>query len=320
MTIMINVCLRRRLSWKHVGKTLRIEGLALHPGTFTGLDGHTITYPPEIFDDNHIEIAERRLKYRHEDSDTSVIGFITGYDVKPDGLYIRGYVFDEGVAELIRNGEVDGLSIEAEVDVDQEMRAKKVKITAVAIVPNPAAPKAGILTSRIVALLGRNAENNVKGGEMPEKPTREEFMDWIKKQLEDANVPKDIVETVMEVLDKAIKTPYPYPYPEPKVSEEEYKALQEENERLKKENEELKKKLEELQLEAEVKEIKSVEPDFEPEKVFSENMSFEAKMAALKAYKEAMKVKITVTNASAEDKKFEEKVEKILGELGIGGK
>ncbi len=320
----VQVLYAKHLRWHRAGRTLLIEGRALHPGTFTGIDGHTITYPPVLFKKpGSIEIIERRIKYQHENSDEAVVGFITGYDVKPDGLYIRGYVFDEDVAELVRNGEIDGLSIEAEVDVDDENVAKHVKILAVALVPSPAAPKAEVTRAKVVAVLSNgnseiSEEVRAMSVETKKKPTREEFFKWIKQQLKNAKVPDDVIDTVMDVLDKAIKTPYPYPYPYPAPKLEEVEKLKQENETLKKQVEELKSKLEQVQIEAEVNEIRSVEPEFKPETVISENMTFEAKMAALEAYKKALKTRVKLS-VSQDDTELERKVESILREIGFEG-
>ena len=47
------------------------------------------------------------------------------------------------------------------------------------------------------------------------KPSRAEFFEWLEDQLKKAGVPEDVISKVIDVLKKAIKTPYPYPYPSP---------------------------------------------------------------------------------------------------------
>jgi len=336
---MTHVVLARSFRWHRAGRVLVVEGLALHPGTFTGIDGHTITYPPELFENGNIVIAERRIKFQHRDDDESVVGFITGWKLTKNGLYIRGYVFDDDLIEAIEDGEMNGLSIEANVHVDNENVARRVVITAVAIVPEPAAPKARIQKVAVRTLLARNTEtvgevSPTEEAMAKDRPSKEEFFAWIEKQLKDAGVEKEIIDTVMEVLKKAIKVPYPYPYPKPAEMEAKVKQLEEENAKLKAELEEknklieeLKQKLQEQTLQTEMAAIRAVDPDFKPEDVFEDNMSFEAKLAALKAYRKTLekrKVRLEVAKNDPSEKVYtvlvelfgKEGADEILRELG----
>ena len=159
--------------------------------------------------------------------------------------------------------------------------------------------------------------------EVQNQPTRKEFFDWIRKQLEEAGLKKEEIDVVMKILDKAIKTPYPYPYPKPvkgeeKEGSEEVKKLREELEKLRKENEELRKKLEETAIQAEVKEAEALGAEKEEiEEVLSKaGESFEAKMAALRAFKTALSKRretIRVANKKGKDE-FEARLRKVIAE------
>jgi len=319
----MQIHLAEKFKWRRVGKAVVIEGKVLYPGTFTGIDGNTISYPAELFKNGNIEIINRRIKYMHKETDEAVVGFITGYVLKPDGLYIRGYIFDEAVAELVRNGDVKGLSMEAEVDVDAENTARKVSISAVALVPDPAAPKAKVTRTKVMTLLRRNTEKPVRSMDnMAEqvaeqkKPTREEFFKWIHEQLKKAGIEEADINKIMEVLKAAIKTPYPYPYPKPYPQPEQVKQLEEEKKRLEEEKAKLEAKIKELEdkiklMQAEF-EVKQMAPDINVQEIYGEQDDVETKLAKLEATKKLIKErKVKLEVAESNKDKFEQVVEKV---------
>lgn len=294
------------MKWKLVGSALVIEGLALHPGTFTGIDGHTITYPKDLFEEpGRITFVSRLIKLGHGDLDENVVGFITGFDIDETGLYIRGYVFDEEAKTLIQKGKMKNLSIEAIVDVDDNFVARSIKISAVSIVKNPAVENAGIRYRREKALLEKKQEE-VKNKEQVEVQNQDTLLRWIREILEKAGIDKETIDLVLKALSGEYGYPYPYPYPKPEVQMEDVKAklkelenakkeLEAKLETIEKEREELNQKLVELEnerenlkkeveLQKEIATLYSKDPDANLSEIFVEDDDIDTKIYKIRQY------------------------------------
>jgi len=205
-------------SWQRIGNALKIRGIILKEGTYTGIDGHTIYYPAEVIAENAETILNKPIKSRHADRDKDVIGFWTAARIVGDALEAEGVIFDPDEIEQIVRGEKNGLSLEADVDfepIDDTNVARRINFTGGAIVENPACPSCRVESVVPIRLQKQLKEEIREMSEMQKKPTREEFFKWLEGQLKNAGVEADVLSKIMEVLKTAIKTPYPYPYPKP---------------------------------------------------------------------------------------------------------
>jgi hypothetical protein len=95
---------------------LYFEALALAPGTWTGIDGHTMKYDAGVIMEGSKTFPYQRMKSRHKDRDMDVVGFSTGVALKDGQAWIQGYVFDQQeikeIEEDIAGGKPVGVSPE----------------------------------------------------------------------------------------------------------------------------------------------------------------------------------------------------------------
>ena len=298
------------VQWKKIGKTYQFEGIALKPGTWRGIDGHTVIYTPESIE--NIKIIDNVVKAGHgEDSPT--VGFVTKYLIdKNHNLKLKGYIFKPELKER-------DLSVEARVETipleDDIFKANKVEISAVALVPKGAVRGAKVVEKKLINLA--KGEKEVTEQEV-EEAKLDPFLQSIKDELIKIGIDKKDVDRAIEVLKKMIKIPYPspkgtgYPYPYPAVKQEEFNTLQKEVNDLKdlianleKENSTLKENIEkekhiavENQL---IKEIKEVDPEANIDEIVKGSANFSEKKVKLEAYLAAAR-KFNVTLAPIEKK------------------
>ncbi|RLE66990.1 MAG: hypothetical protein DRJ38_00020 [Thermoprotei archaeon] len=200
--------------WQRIGNVLKIKGTLLETGVWTGLDGIPTYFPLDVIHEKSHTMVGKRIKRRHQDTDESVIGFVTAVRNTPKGAEFEGIIFDQQAIDEIELGIANGLSIEADVICDEaqgQAIVKDLTFTAVAVVENPACPTCRIEAARPIKMEVK------KTSELADKPTRTEFFDWLKEQLKNAGIPDEYISKVIDVLKKAIKTPYPYPYPSPEA-------------------------------------------------------------------------------------------------------
>jgi len=290
-----------KVQFEPAGEVLQVQGVLIHPGTFTGLDGKPVTFTKEAIE----EIAENidgnvPLKITHFSD--KIIGYATHFslDDKTSELKFKGYVFDEDAIEKIRNDGYDNISGEFDVDVDGDGKVVGGVLKAIAFVTNPAVPDAHIEEAKSVAL-SKGGDDMGEEVEMAkdERPTKDEFLAYIEGKLVEAGLGKEAIQKVMKVLKDAIKVPYPYPYPQPAAMSEgevtdikEYeKKLSEyetEIERLSKELEEYKTKFAEIK----EKELKTLVDELKklglsnPEAIVEGIENVEQKIAILQRIKE----------------------------------
>jgi len=239
------VTLRAHPVFKTLGKALLVEGTLLRPGVFVGLDGVPTRYTESFIKRVRESIIGKPIRFAHSISPSplhpeipkgTVVGFWT--DVKRDGaLKVRGYTFYPPAIEYLKRHPNIGLSMEANVITEFNPslgveEAKDGALTGGVFIDDPACPTCRVETTREVKLEKRrdalSATGDTTGNEpfieFVDKnlagPTRADFFAWLEKQMKEAGVPENIIGKVMNVLKKAIKTPYPYPVPESKVAEE----------------------------------------------------------------------------------------------------
>jgi len=208
--------------WAHIGNVLKIQGNVLAEGTWTGLDGEPIYYPRTIIGTNAEDLVGRQVKYLHSSGAESVCGFITAVRTLSDRVEAESIIFGKEAIQGVLDKRLKGYSMESEVETEfnsekEVKEAKEVKYKFIALVENPACDIGVGISPVGMISLGKKEENNLSTEEeywlLYQKPSKEEFFDWVEKRLKAAGVPEDAISKVIEVLKAAVKVPYPYPYP-----------------------------------------------------------------------------------------------------------
>jgi hypothetical protein len=107
------------IKFKRHGDLLYFKALALAPGTWTGIDGHTMKYDQAVILEGAPSFPYQRIKSRHKDRDVDVVGFSTGYSIIDGQAWIDGYVFDQ---EEIKDIEAD-IASGKPVGISPELRS-----------------------------------------------------------------------------------------------------------------------------------------------------------------------------------------------------
>ena len=156
--------------------------------------------------------------------------------------------------------------------------------------------------------------------ELAEKPTRRQFLNWLRKQFKQAGLDADTIKKVMAIITKAIKTPYPYPYPSPKKMEspeddERVKELESELETLKTQLEDYRKK----EIERLVADIREFDESFDAESFLEGVEDHELRVRMLEKHLETVKkfAKQKVSLQVDETSELEQRVRKVLQQMGI---
>ncbi|MHA1615458.1 MAG: hypothetical protein ACTSYJ_11485 [Candidatus Thorarchaeota archaeon] len=215
--------------WEKLDREVKIQGILLTEGTWTGLDNEPVFYPKEVIQEARNTILGKPIKCGHVDIAEGVCGFFTGVKPYDGGVMVEGIIFTPEVVEAIEEGRLNYLSMEGLVTTakeDSRIVAKEIYFTGAALTENPACPLCRVSVTQPVRLESRSKDRKERKVVLMEefaekKPTPAEFFKWIEDQLKGADIPADMIEKVMDILKKAIKVPYPYPsaYPQPKGEE-----------------------------------------------------------------------------------------------------
>lgn len=328
---------RQKIKWEQAGEVLKVRGVLLTVGEFTGLEGRTTKFTFEALK-RIADSIEGNIPFKVTHSSDKIVGYATKFaldEVKGELLY-EGYVFDQDAIDKIVNHGYDGVSAEIITELTSDNVVEDGVITAIAFTPTPAVKEAGIEQAKVVSL-SEGGEKEV--GDVSEevkfedkKPTKDEFLAYIEGKLVEAGLGKEAIQKVMKVLKDVIKVPYPYPYPQPaKMSEDVEKVKQEYEQKLseyEKEIEELKVKLEEYAntiLEVKKGELQKIVEELkklgfaEPEKIVEGIEDIDMQIKVLQNVKESAAVKKAEEKKELELKKDaqESKLEKLSKELGL---
>ena len=234
------ITLHAHFASKMLGNAILIEGSLLRPGVFTGLDGVPTKYTEDFIHNVKIDIQGKPIKFAHAISPDSMssaipqgagVGYWTGW--KRNGeLKVRGYVFDQRAIAYVKRHPNVGLSMEADVathaDADGLDLASGGTLTGGVLIDDPACPACKVEHAREVNLQSEERLEKVEDTmsatqstatedfltfDPKAQPTRESFFTWFGTQLVNAKVPENVKTKVMEIVKKAVTTPYPYPLP-----------------------------------------------------------------------------------------------------------
>lgn len=196
------------MRWKATAKGLLLEGIGIHEGVFTGIDGHTVLYPADVLAKALEQLPNLPVKLGHGD-DAKVVGYVSAAMMRGTEVWIQAKIFDPEAIQSIKNGDVQGFSAEVAVYGSMEgdvYLANDLDFKAFALVSQPAAPRAMIMKEKVVTLQ-RKVE---KDKEEVHMASIEECV----KQLKEKGWDK-----LSEDCKKKLKEAG-YPYPQPTAAEE----------------------------------------------------------------------------------------------------
>jgi len=150
------------------------------------------------------------------------------------------------------------------------------------------------------------------------KPTRREFLNWLRRQFKEAGLEPDVIRKVMAIIKKAVKTPYPYPYPAPKRQEELEKVISEKEDEIKRLSEEV-ETFRKTALERVINEIRVIDEEFDAEEFLSDVKCYDLKMRMLEKHLETLRkyVKQKVSLQVDTESDVVAKAKKFVEEIGI---
>jgi len=307
------VSLEAPFTWERLGQILKITGVALAPGVYTGLEGKTIKYPADVIKKAAPTLLGKTIVYPHtlsDDRETEVAcGFISEAGIENDAVTFVGFVYDPQVQKLVETGQLSSTSIEAitkeEFDPEEGLlTVSDLTFTTLALTEAPACPACRITSVEAVALeegSEASADENKKKEDLRvmeeetkpveqelERPGKTEFFARIEEELKKAGVPEDVIPKVLTVLKALVKVPYPYPYPYPKPKAEELPEFKQ----LKAEVETLQSKLASIltaKKEAILAEIKKLDKKFDESKFFRTVEDLELQITMLESYLETVR-------------------------------
>lgn len=307
------------LLWKKIGPILKVEGILLSEGTFTGLEGKPVHFSKQVLQEYGDTFLGKPIVYPHTvdegDEKTLTCGFISEVAYDNGSLLFKGYVYDPEVCQLIETGKLTAFS--AEVEIQERylpengwFEAERLRGTAVALTSNPACPECRLLGAAPVQLES-GADNKVEEVEnvseeamasavatqqetttypMPRPPTiPSAAVDFALKEL---GLSADQIKKFWEI----ISVKYPYPYPAPATAEaanqEASPEALEELKKLKEEHEALLQKYNailEARKEAYITEIKKLDRKFDADKLLEGVDDMETQLKMLESYLESLK-------------------------------
>jgi len=264
---MYELRLENEIAYQKLGSVLLVEGIALAEGTYTGLDGKTCFYSKEEIERAGPTLLGKPIVYPHTTDDGATaqfaVGFVTEVAMENGALKWKGYIYDPEVQTLVEQGMLPSVSAEIfaqELEPEDSVyHAKGLSFNALALTDRPACSACKI-TQAVPVQLEKESEREMETEtQLAEKPSREDFFDWLKEQFKKAGVAEDEISKIIKVLKDAIKTPYPYPYPYPAPKKKEEKQEEVTVEGQVEELEELKAKLDEVIKEKQMVEKKYLE-------------------------------------------------------------
>lgn len=327
---------RQKIKWEQAGEVLKVRGVLLTVGEFTGLEGRTTKFTFEALK-RIADSIEGNIPFKVTHFSDKIVGYATKFaldETKGELLY-EGYVFDQEAIDKIVNHGYDGVSAEIITELTADGVVEDGVITAIAFTPTPAVKEAGIEQAKVVSLSEGGEKEEVYGMSEEKfeekKPTKDEFLAYIEGKLVEAGLGKEAIQKVMKVLKDVIKVPYPYPYPQPanmsadveKIKQEYEQKLSEYEEKIK----ELQVQLEEYAntiLEVKKNELQKLIEDLkklgfaDPEKIIEGVEDIDMQIKVLQNVKESAAVKKPEKKELEIKKDVEEsKLEKLSKELGL---
>ena len=134
-------------SFEVLGEVLKYDGTVLCPGTWQGIDRNKINYNLPVIAEGATTFSGVALHEGHQDlSRGAVKGFNASSWFSDGCIKNRGYIWDkETIQAILEKRYPMGQSMEAEVWVDEQMNALRIKGDSIAIgVQNPACANAKI--------------------------------------------------------------------------------------------------------------------------------------------------------------------------------
>jgi len=185
------------VSFEKEADIVKFTAPVLHPGTFTGMSGRTLTYSEtaieRIFEESEVPIPVELLHGGRE------IGIVHRLRKDGDTIFAEGILYrDIDVAQRL-----GAVSAELVLDVNDRNEVLGGKLVKIAFVSNPAVNGAEVRNMEKVALQSGSPEDIIAS-----------IVDTIQSLDIDEDTKKALI-AALEALLARIKTTYPYPYPYP---------------------------------------------------------------------------------------------------------
>ncbi|RLG74825.1 MAG: hypothetical protein DRO14_05285 [Thermoprotei archaeon] len=228
---------------KKLEKLMVLEGVALAPGVYTGIDGKTVEYPREVIRQVIETMPGKTILFSHttdenpEEMEAISVGYFQEAWNQNDRAMYRGIVYNPDVWPLIENGTLHSgsleLDVKAEFDPSREIYvAKEARTKGMALTNRPAVKEARIHSHEYVTQVRLEAlpENKT---EVEKTSNEDKAISELAKKKESTDYPMPAETPWGEMSDeekyKACvlffkNKGYPYPYPTP-VKQEELDAL-----------------------------------------------------------------------------------------------
>jgi len=216
MTISSVQCGEPNIHWEKVGSLLKITGTLIAEGTWTGLDGQTVYYPGTIFSEAAPSILNGAIKRGHGTDDESVIGFINASRPSDKKIEIEGIIFDKDSIEDVVGGEIDGISMEADIHAEMDENkgcyvATSMDLRKATLVKNPACASCRIDTASAVSLERQQIKRKRKimssKYTLYAKPSEVEFFTFLGQKLKEAGLEEGVTDDVVSAMRDAVELP-----------------------------------------------------------------------------------------------------------------
>jgi len=136
----------KSFSWEPIGTILQVEGSAIMPGVFTGMDKIPTEFSELVVAKARSQLVNKpSFAYGHGEDigQSQTVGFVTATDLQDGKLRVKGYIFDNMAIEDIKANKIRGMSIDAAAKVTNEKGKDIVHdfdLFRVALVTKPACP------------------------------------------------------------------------------------------------------------------------------------------------------------------------------------
>jgi len=186
--------------WEKLDKLMRLRGVAITEGTFTGIDGQTIHYSGEVIKQAADTLLAKPILYAHTtdegDEKFLTVGFVSGIKLVNGSLEYEGFLFNPTVFSFVQEGDVYAVSPELDVrgywnpDL-QRYDAEHIEFTALALTNRPAIKQAVIHAHEYV---------------------RQVKLEEVRKKMDETQLPavEDLAKADEETIEK-LQQAYPMP-------------------------------------------------------------------------------------------------------------
>jgi len=231
--------LASKLEYNAVDQLMFIEGEAIAPGTYTGVDGHTVTWEAPVLSSAATTLPKKPILYIHTEEDgdevRSVVGYVSGFEDTEGQVRYKGVIYDDVVFPFIENKTFDAVSPEIDFMADKKedgsYLATQAKFSSLVLTGIPANERASIDKHGFIHVALEEKKSKMSTNDKPLKDlTAEEKLEFARDYI------KENREAFPEYVDKPDEKPPenpPAPVEGLEDLKKDFKAIQDENTALK---------------------------------------------------------------------------------------